>query len=488
VSENKSAKNSQPESSNNDNTSSAKEQPKESWTVIILAAGKGTRMASPLPKVLHPVAGRPMIERIIQVCKKSGIQDIRVVVGHGLNLVKSIVEPLGVQVHTQVQQLGTADAVKASNIETIEGNTLIINGDHPLIQEEDLTGFMKSFVDSKSDLSVVTTKLKKPGSFGRIVRSLGQLKAIVEAKDASADTLKINEINTGIYLVRGDVLNDYLPKIRNNNSQKEYYLTDLVSLAIEDQLKVTTIAGKRRVSHGVNNQIELSQATRYIYLKKMRSLLEAGVVILNPHQTYIEDTVKVGAGTVIYPGTFLRGQTDIGSFCVIESNCFISDSTIEHSVQIKAGSYIEKSVVKSKASLGPYARLRPETYIGEEAHIGNFVELKKVIFGAKSKAGHLSYLGDAEIGEDTNIGCGTITCNYAVDKKKYKTKIGSHVFVGSDSQFVAPVEIGDHAVIASGSTITENVPERALGVARGKQYVKENYVKKEADVSEESQG
>jgi bifunctional UDP-N-acetylglucosamine pyrophosphorylase/glucosamine-1-phosphate N-acetyltransferase len=191
---------------------------------------------------------------------------------------------------------------------------------------------------------------------------------------------------------------------------------------------------------------------------------------------------------VIYPGTFLRGQTDIGSFCVIESNCFISDSTIEHSVQIKAGSYIEKSVVKSKASLGPYARLRPETYIGEEAHIGNFVELKKVIFGAKSKAGHLSYLGDAEIGEDTNIGCGTITCNYAVDKKKYKTKIGSHVFVGSDSQFVAPVEIGDHAVIASGSTITENVPERALGVARGKQYVKENYVKKEADVSEESQG
>ena len=213
--------------------------------------------------------------------------------------------------------------------------------------------------------------------------------------------------------------------------------------------------------------------------------MEEGVLMIDPRTTYIEESVQIGAGTVVYPNVFIRGRSKIGSFSVIESNSFISDSEIGDSVQVRGGSYLESSKIHNKASVGPYARLRPETEIGEEAHVGNFVEMKKTKFGKKSKAGHLTYLGDAEIGEEVNVGCGTITCNYAADRKKYKTKIGNRVFVGSDTQFVAPIEVGDDAIIGSGSTITKNVPAKALAVARGKQFIKENYaVKTEEAVAE----
>lgn len=449
---------------------------KEKLNVIILAAGKGTRMKTPLPKVLHPVAGVPMIHNSIRAAQSSGASEIRVIVGYQGQMVKQVVEPLGAVCFFQQEQLGTAHAVKSAQIENLEGIVVILNGDHPLIEGVDLLNFVKEFKQSKADLAVVTCEMDDPGQMGRIVRHHGQIKAIVEAKDASVDTLNIKEINTGIYVVDADILKDYLPKIKNFNAQKEYYLTDIVSLCLEDQCKVIAIKADKKVAVGVNSQEELAKATRLVFLRKAKKLMDEGVIFLNPKATYVEETVEIGAGSVIYPNVFLRGKTKIGSFTVIESNSFISDSEIANSVQVKAGSYIEKSKVHDQCSVGPYARLRPETELLSEAHIGNFVELKKVKFGKKSKAGHLTYLGDAEIGEDVNIGCGTITCNYAVDRKKYKTKIGNGVFVGSDTQFVAPIEVGDNAVIGSGSTITKDVPAQALAVARGKQFIKENYV------------
>jgi bifunctional UDP-N-acetylglucosamine pyrophosphorylase/glucosamine-1-phosphate N-acetyltransferase len=437
-------------------------------------------MASPLPKVLHPVAGRPMIHCVIESCQEAGIEDIRVVIGHGGQLVQSVVEKWGVTCFTQLQQLGTADAVKSASPDTLEGDVVILNGDHPLIKPTDIEKFIEQFREENLDVALVTCELKEPKEFGRVIRHKGQLRAIVEAKDASTDTLKIREINTGIYLVKSEVLQEYLPKIRNQNVKGEFYLTDLISLTVDDSCKVAPLLSHPRVAFGVNTQAELSRATRIVFRRKVRQLLHDGVIVIDPNSTFVEDTVVVEPGSVLYPNVYLRGQTSVGAFTSIEPNCYLVDTVTGESVQIKANTYIEKTNIKARASIGPFARLRPETEIGEEAHVGNFVEMKKVKFGAKSKAGHLTYLGDAEVGIDSNIGCGTITCNYAVDKKKYKTIIGNKVFVGSDSQFVAPVTVGDHAVIGSGSTITKDVPPRALAVARGKQIIKEDYVKSDS--------
>ncbi len=434
-------------------------------------------MKSPLPKVLHPIGGVPMIKRIVSVCQQASIHDIRVVVGYGGQLVKAVIAHQGVQIFHQAQQLGTGDAVKAAQLETLSGDVVILNGDHPLVEVNDLAGFFQSFRERSLELAVVTCTKNNPGQFGRIIRHQGDIKAIVEAKDASADTLKIKEVNTGVYLVKADMLQDYIPRIQNLNSKGEYYLTDMVSMAVDDQCKVSTIPSPSRVSFGVNTQFELAQANKWIFQKKNRELLADGVLMLNPDTVYIEPSVMVASGVVIHPNVYLKGTTKIGSFTSIESNCFLIDSEVGESVILKASSYLEKCKIQNRASVGPFARIRPGTDVGEEAHVGNFVEMKNVKFGAKSKAGHLTYLGDAEVGMDTNIGCGTITCNYAVNRQKYVTKIGTGVFVGSDSQFIAPVEIGDHAVIGSGSTITKNVPARALAVARTRQVIKENYVR-----------
>ena len=452
-------------------------------TALILAGGQGTRMKSPLPKVLHPVAGKPMIVRALESCNQAGIKNIRIVLGHGQNLVNSVLEPiqqsLNAKTYIQAQQLGTADAVKAADLSTIEGDVLIMNGDHPLIKTEDIKNFFKLFQEQKLDLAVFSVDMSQKNDFGRIVRAGQKLQAIIETKDASADVLKITEVNTGIYLAKAEVLQKLIPQIKNNNSKKEFYLTDIIGLASEQTFKVGAILmNNKDIAHGVNSQIELAAATSKVFLANAEKLMNAGVIFIDPKSTYVEDTVLVAAGCVIYPGVFLRGKTAIGAFSVLESNCFISDSVIGDGVQIKAGSYIEKTIIHAQASVGPYARLRPETTIGEGAHVGNFVEMKKVNFGAKSKASHLTYLGDADIGEDVNIGCGTITCNYAADKKKYKTVIKDRVFVGSDTQFIAPVTVESDAIIASGTTVTRNVPAGALALSRAPQVNKEGYAKK----------
>ena len=451
-------------------------------TAIILAAGQGTRMKSPLPKVLHPVAGHPMIVRILSNCLSADFNEARVVLGHGHHLVKSVIEPFAKQVqsqikiqfHQQVKQLGTGDAVKSADIDSIDGDVVILNGDHPLITINDLKIFISEFKNNNLDLAVVSVDLDQPKEFGRIVRQNGKLNSIVESKDADTEIIKIKEVNTGIYIAKSEILKKYLPMIKNENSKGEFYLTDLIALALGGGKNVQALKVENiYVAHGVNNQEELAEATSLIYKAKIKQLMNTGVIFIDANTTYIEDSVTIGAGSVIYPGVFIRGKTAIGPFCVIEPNAFISDCIIEDGVQIKAGSYLEHSIIQSQSKIGPYARLRPDTVIGKNAHIGNFVELKKVNFGANSKAGHLTYLGDADIGEDVNIGCGTITCNYAADKQKYKTIIGDRVFVGSDTQFIAPVEIGADSMIASGSTITKNVPDGALAIARGRQENKD---------------
>lgn len=425
-----------------------------------------------------------MILRVLRQVRMAGAKEARVVVGYGEELVRQVVEPMGGVCFRQAEQKGTADAVRSAKPDTLTDGVLILNGDHPLIEANDLKTLFKEAQKNPKAITLVTAKLKKPGNYGRIVRHNGQLKAIVEAKDASAETLKINEVNVGIYLLPAKILNTLLPQIKNNNAQKEFYLTDIVALAHEHKLALQTIELSPRVAVGVNSQLELARATRFLYLRKARTLLEKGVVILDPRSTYIEDTVEVGASSVIYPGAFLRGDTKLGQFCVLEPNAYLVNVICQDSVQIRAGSYLEDCEIDKKAIIGPYARIRPETKIGEDARVGNFVEMKKVNFAKGAKANHLTYLGDADIGENTNIGCGTITCNYAVDRKKYKTVIGKNVFVGSDTQFVAPVSVGDGAIIASGSTITKNVPEKALAVARAKQFVKENYKPKSDESAE----
>lgn len=451
----------------------------KNFTTIVLAGGLGTRMKSPLPKVLHPVAGLPMIYRIITECKKAGSDQVRVVLGHGLSLVQQVIQPLNVQTFQQKEQLGTADAVKSADINTIEGLVMIVNGDHPLISAEDLQGLINTFDKRGLDLAVVSVKVKNPNQLGRIVRRNGTLQSIVEAKDASPEVLQISEINTGIYITHAKHLSALVPKIKNDNSKKEFYLTDIIELALGSQLKVDSLLSENEnLAHGVNSQAELAQATAKAFARKSEKLMSEGVIFINPATSYVEDSVIVGPGTVIYPGVFLRGKTAIGPYSVIEPNSFISDSVIDDGVQIKMGSHLEQVIVKSKAQVGPYARLRPDTVIGSSAKVGNFVEMKKVNFGAGSKASHLTYLGDAEIGVDVNIGCGTITCNFAADEKKYKTIIKDRVFVGSDSQLVAPVIIHEDSIIASGSTITKDVPAGALAIARGRQENKDGMAKK----------
>jgi bifunctional UDP-N-acetylglucosamine pyrophosphorylase/glucosamine-1-phosphate N-acetyltransferase len=448
---------------------------KSKLSVIILAAGQGTRMKSPLPKVLHPVAGSPMIARVINAAKAFKPVEVRVVVGHGRALVEQVIIPMGVSTHEQKERKGTAHAVMAADYESLSGTVLILNGDHPLIRKEDLNKALTEFNDLKADVAVLTCILKKPKEFGRVIRQGGNVQAIVEVKDASGDTLKINEINTGAYVVRAEILKEFLPQIKSHNKQNEFYLTDLIGLCVENRKKVLGVQVSQRFAFGINDQVQLSKATEIVNRDKIKDLMLNGVIFIKPESSYVEDEVKIGSGSVIYPNVFLKGFTEIGDFTVVEPNCFLLNAKIGSGVQIKMGSHLEKAVVHDKSEIGPYARLRPETEIGQNAKVGNFVEMKKVKFGEGSKASHLTYLGDAIIGKDVNIGCGTITCNYAVDKKKYETIIGDGVFVGSDSQFVAPVKIGDGAIIGSGSTITKDVPAKALGVARGKQVNVENY-------------
>ena len=437
--------------------------------VVILSAGKGERMASPLPKALHPVAGQPMLARILRAASGLQPQQIRVAVGPAGHIVSSVAGKFKALCFQQKESAwGTAQAVLAVRPEEMMGDVLIVSGDHPLVSAADFIQFVHSARKLSADCVVASFKSAHPADYGRLRFEGDQLVDIVESYRSSPGEEKAGFINAGLYLIKAELIQKHFKNIKKN-IKEEYNLTDIVSLFHKEGLKVRALNVAWNVAFGVNSQRELSMANSIVFEHTCLKQMDQGVMILDAKNTYIEDEVVIGKGTVIYPGTHLKGKTKIGSFCAIESNVYIFDSLIRNYVNVKAGSYIEGSVVGEKSLIGPYAHLRPETVVGKECRVGNFVETKKTKMGDRSKASHLSYLGDAEIGADANIGCGVVTCNYGADRKKRKTKIGNKVFVGSGSQLVAPVELKDTAVVGAGSVITKNVPEGHLAIERSDQ-------------------
>ena len=447
-------------------------------TAIVLAAGTGSRMHSSLPKNLHPVAGQPILSRILSILKKTGVNEIRVVINkEHKNLMQPIADAFKAKVFFQSEKKGTAIAVLSAQIDDLKGNVLIVNGDHPLISVSDLKNMIDTVQKKSADMCLGSYIKADPGDYGRIIRKEKKIVAIIEKDSLTSESEKITEINSGIYLVKSECLKSYIPQIKDENSKQEYALTDMVSIIVKEGKKVISCLISEDSAFGTNTQRELAFATKKIFTRKLNHLMSQGVIIVDPLNTYIEESVQVGQGSVIYPGVYLKGRTSIAPFCAIEMNSFIMDSVIHQFVLIRSGSYLESTEVGTQSVIGPYARLRPGTKIGEQCRVGNFVEMKKTHFGSRSKASHLSYLGDTEVGEEVNIGCGTVTCNLNIDGKKYNTRIGDKVFVGSGTKIVAPVEIGDEAVTGAGSVITKDVPSQSLAIGRSSQNNKENYFK-----------
>lgn len=470
-------------------------------TGLVLAAGKSIRMRSAVPKVLHEIAGRPLVSYPIEAARKAGANSIYVVVNkYNLEDFKEIpplckgrpggvekstsptpsLQRRGITFVTQKEARGTADAVMSARpaLKNFDGYILIIPGDVPLITPDALKEFIKYVTGNGAACGVLTMELKDPSHYGRIIRDgSGRIKAIVEACDAAEEQLKITEVNSGIYCLRSPWVFEALSRVRAQNAKGEYYLTDLVGIAVgEDKPVVGLPASNPAECLGINTRQELAEAGRQMRVRILDRLMSDGVGILDPLHTYIDCDVVIESDTTIAPHTFIKGKTRIGKGSIIENGAVISDSVVGDGVTIKPYSVIDQSVIKDEAQVGPFARLRPGTVIERGARVGNFVEIKKSRLKAGAKANHLTYIGDALIGARVNVGCGTITCNYD-GKNKHKTVIGDDVFVGSDVQFIAPVKIGKGAVIGAGSVITDDVPPGALAVARGKQVIKKNWRK-----------
>lgn len=449
----------------------------QNWDAILLAAGSGTRMKSKTPKVLQKVAGTPMLQRIIKQLHGAGCKTVHVVVTEALHqLLKPMQSEFGdVEFHIQHKPLGTGDAVLSVPAEVLSSQIFICNGDHPLMNQVDVVDLQNIHQKSSADVSVAILEMDQPGSFGRVIKDGDQIEKIIEAKEASPEQLSIKDINTGLYLGKTEVIYGALAELQNLDRTTEFYLTDIVEAVRKKSGVVKWINTTEDMAFGVNDSESLYLSNQKAYLQNNQKLLSEGVKFIDIHSSYIDDDVTVEPDTLIYPNVFLKGKTHIAEACVIEAGVHIFSSQIGPQTYLKAGSYIESTVIRGECSVGPYARLREGTLIEKSVKIGNFVESKKTHFKEGVKAGHQCYLGDTEIGEGTNIGAGTITCNFAVDGKKYKTQIGKNVFVGSDSQIVPPVSIGDSAVIAAGATVTKDVEAGSLYVTRAKAIVKKNY-------------
>src|SRR3989344_1888684 len=454
---------------------------------IILAAGLGKRMKSDIPKVLHTVAGRPMLFYPIEVVKDLGIEKVVIVVGHKGDEVINTLQEVRSQNKSQIQfvkqepQLGTGHAVLCTedSLKDWKGNVLILSGDVPLITRESILGLLDLHAQKKASISFISAIVKDPTGYGRVVRDKKRsVIRIVEDKDASPKEKANNEINTGIYYISVPFLFSSLKKIKKENAQGEYYLPDLIGMAVKQEKRVAALTHINAAEvMGINNRIELSEANEEMRERINNELMLSGVTLIAPETAYIHKGVKIGRDTTIYPNVFLEGDTNIGERCIIEEGCKIIDSSIGDGSVIKSHSVIESSNIGQKVSIGPFARLRPECVIEDKARIGNFVEIKKSRIGRGTKANHLSYIGDAIIGKDVNIGAGTITCNYD-GIKKHQTIIEDGAFIGSDTQLVAPVKVGKNAYIGSGSTITKNVPAGSLALSRPEQRNIEGWVEK----------
>ena len=451
----------------------------ENVAAIILAAGKGTRMKSDLVKVLHPLAGRPMIEWPLGAARAAGAAPLVAVVGHQGDAVR---QQLGgrddVLCALQAEQLGTGHAVACAtgSLAGFSGTVLILCGDTPLLRGETLMELLNFHRSNCATLTVLTARMADPFGYGRIVRGAdGGVKRIVEQKDATPDELAINEINSGIYCMEADFLFSFINSLRSDNAQKEYYLTDLVGIAGEKGATCMALAIEESDEiMGVNDRAQLAEAARILRGRINHELMLSGVTLIDPAQSYIDAGVTIGPDTVVHPNCVITGATEIGSRCVIESGVSIWECRIGNGCHLKSGSVLEKSQLLDSVAVGPMAHLRPGTLLKDKVKIGNFVETKKIVMGEGSKASHLTYLGDAEIGRDVNIGCGTITCNYD-GVNKHLTVIEDNVFVGSDVQLVAPVKVGANALIAAGTTVTREVPTGALAISRVPQVNKERW-------------
>ncbi|MDR2884440.1 MAG: bifunctional UDP-N-acetylglucosamine diphosphorylase/glucosamine-1-phosphate N-acetyltransferase GlmU [Deferribacteraceae bacterium] len=431
-----------------------------SLIVVILAAGKGTRMKSELPKVAHPVADKPMLSYTIDLAKGLTPEKIAVVVSADSEIPKLFNDP-ALTFCVQKEQSGTADAVLAAKplLDGYKGNVLILCGDMPNIQADTVSKFISAAKLEKA--SFITVKSTNPKGYGRVVRGIDHsVYQVVEEKDANEHEKKITEINTGVYYMAAELLLERLAKVGNSNAQNEYYLTDILKDG-----SFGWLAEKEAEFLGVNDRVQLAQLSRIIWKSRATKWMEQGVSIINPDDVYLSPDVTIAQDVTIYPNVYLQGKTTINKGCTLYSGVRIVDSAVDEGCVIKENTLIEESHVGAKCNVGPMAHLRPHSTLVGENSIGNFVEIKNATVGKGSKANHLTYLGDATIGVNTNVGCGTITCNYD-GFKKHHTTIGDNVFVGSDVQFVAPITVGDGAIVAAGTTVTADIPNNALAIAR----------------------
>jgi len=448
---------------------------------VILAAGIGIRMKSAIPKVLHPVLGRPMLGYVLDAVSGLSPERSVVVVGHGAEDVKEVFGTEDVSYAYQKEQLGTGHAANCarSELAKFKGTVLIINGDFPLVTSKSLKKLIRIHQTSGSELSVLTANVDDPSGYGRVVRdSNGDVDRIVEEKDAALEQRRISEINSGTYLVDSTVLWPLLKALKTKNKQGEYYLTDILEIARRRSLKVAGIVVPDSSEIlGVNDRAQLSQIEHIMKTRVNGSLMKSGVTIIDPDATYISPDAHIGRDSIIYPGTHIYGRTNIGRNSTIGPHVWIEDAEIGSGVTVKASCYITNASISDEVTVGPFAHLRPDARILRGAKIGNFVEIKKSTVGTGSKVPHLSYVGDAVLGKGVNIGAGTITCNYD-GFNKHETLISDDVFIGSDTMLVAPVKVGRGAVTGAGSTITKDVPEGALAISRARQTVIENWKKK----------
>lgn len=443
-------------------------------SVVILAAGKGTRMRSTLPKVLHPIANKPMVNHVIDAARQVNAENTYVVYGFGGDMLKDKVEGNDLTFVEQKEQLGTGHAVNmASTFLKDDEDVLVLYGDVPLTKVSTLNRLIES--KPENGMSLLTVHLANPSGYGRIMRDCGNVIGIVEQKDASIEQLLINECNTGILLANGGDLKRWLSNLSNDNAQGEYYLTDIIAAAHAEGKKIATAHPDSEIEvEGANNRVQLAALERAFQYRQAEQLMIAGASVIDPQRIDIRGEVTVGQEITIDINCIFEGKVKIANGAKIGANCIIIDSEIGENAEIKPHSIIEGAIIGKNASAGPFARIRPGSELKQDAHIGNFVEMKKSTLGVGSKAGHLSYLGDTEIGQNANIGAGSITCNYD-GVNKFKTIIGDNVFIGSNASIVAPVTISDNATTAAGSTIVKNVAERELAVARGKQRNIDNW-------------
>lgn len=439
---------------------------------IILAAGFGTRMKSAVAKVLHPVAGQPMVIYPVECVERIGVERVLLIVGHQAERVTEVLGDRKVEMIHQEPPRGTGHAVMQARgvLEGFRGTILILNGDTPLLREETVIELLSTHRRAQASLTLLTTHYQDPSGYGRIVRDTrGRIKRIVEEEEAGGQEKKIHEVNCGVYAVKGALLFTLLEKLSPGRTKGEYYLTDIVEEALRSRHRVeVVVAGDPAEVMGINTRIEMAAAEKIMRRRICERLMGEGVTILDPETAFLDAAVAAGQDTVIYPHVCIEGRTQIGEGCVIRSGARITESTISDRVIVNEFSVLSHAEVEEEAVIGPFAHLRPGAIIRKKAKIGNFVEVKKSEIGEGSKVNHLSYIGDSLVGKGVNIGAGTITCNFDGVKKSH-TIIEDEVFVGSDTQFIAPVRVGRGAVIAAGSTITKDVPPGFLAISRARQ-------------------